>query len=230
MQNPTHAFLKHVFLSTSAQNMFSYYPIPIIVDKISLVFAEGVKNAPIPTHSQWLMNAVQIQLIFHEVHDVYWIIIVCHVVMISPHSWQTTQKKTWNKHLQKSDVILVSRTKSSNCYNPYKYMVVSQNRGTPNSSMLMGMSIVNHPYLWGHHPFQETPIYIYIIPYDPISGCPLTPFEADALLADDECRDANGRPCALNALQLNGRGWARSPGRWRPGGKQNSYIYHVFQR
>lgn len=32
--------------------------------------------------------------------------------------------------------------------------------------------------------------------------------QADALLADDECRDANGQPCALSTLQLNGRGRA----------------------
>ena len=39
----------------------------------------------------------------------------------------------------------------------YKHMVVSRNRGTPKSSILMGCSLINQPF-WGS-PFMETPIY-----------------------------------------------------------------------
>ena len=39
------------------------------------------------------------------------------------------------------------------------YMGVSKNRGTPKSSILMGFSIINHPF-WGI--FGNTHIYIYI--------------------------------------------------------------------
>ena len=38
------------------------------------------------------------------------------------------------------------------------YMGVSENSGTPKSSMLIGFSIINHPF-WGT-PILETPIYI----------------------------------------------------------------------
>ena len=45
------------------------------------------------------------------------------------------------------------------------YMGVSKNRGTPKSSILIGFSIVNHPF-WGTPIFGNTHIYIqYIIPY-----------------------------------------------------------------
>ena len=40
------------------------------------------------------------------------------------------------------------------------YMGVSENSGTPKSSILIGFSIINHPF-WGTL-FLETPIYIYI--------------------------------------------------------------------
>ena len=39
------------------------------------------------------------------------------------------------------------------------YMGVSKNNGTPKSSILIGFSIINHPF-WGT-PILETPIYIY---------------------------------------------------------------------
>ena len=39
-------------------------------------------------------------------------------------------------------------------------MGVSKNRGTPKSSILIGFSIINHPF-WGTVPlFLETPIYV----------------------------------------------------------------------
>ena len=42
----------------------------------------------------------------------------------------------------------------------FLYMGISKNIGTPKSSILIGFSIINHPF-WGT-PFLETPIYIYI--------------------------------------------------------------------
>ncbi len=46
-------------------------------------------------------------------------------------------------------------------YNRYIYMGVAKNRGTPKSSILIGFSIINHPF-WGT-PFPgNTHIYIYI--------------------------------------------------------------------
>ena len=42
----------------------------------------------------------------------------------------------------------------------YIYMGVSKNRGTPKSSMLIGFSIINHPF-WGTPIFGNTHIYIY---------------------------------------------------------------------
>ena len=43
------------------------------------------------------------------------------------------------------------------CFN---YMGVSKNRGTPKSSILIGFSLINHPF-WGTVPlFLETPIYL----------------------------------------------------------------------
>ncbi len=39
-------------------------------------------------------------------------------------------------------------------------MDVSKNRGTPKSSMLIGISIVNHPF-WGTPIFGNTHMYIY---------------------------------------------------------------------
>ena len=45
----------------------------------------------------------------------------------------------------------------------YIYMDVSENSGTPKSSILIGFSIINHPF--GVPLFLETPIYIYIYIY-----------------------------------------------------------------
>ena len=42
----------------------------------------------------------------------------------------------------------------------YIYMGVSKNNGTPNSSILIGFSLINHPF-WGTI-FLKTPIYTYI--------------------------------------------------------------------
>ena len=39
-------------------------------------------------------------------------------------------------------------------------MDVSKNRGTPKSSILIGFSIINHPF-WGT-PFLETPMYVIV--------------------------------------------------------------------
>ena len=38
------------------------------------------------------------------------------------------------------------------------YLGVSKNRGTPKSSILIGFSIINHPF-WGYPCFLETPIF-----------------------------------------------------------------------
>ena len=43
----------------------------------------------------------------------------------------------------------------------YLYMGVSKNSGTPKSSILIGFSIINHPF-WGTPIFGNTHIYIYI--------------------------------------------------------------------
>ena len=42
----------------------------------------------------------------------------------------------------------------------YIYMGVSENSGTPKSSILIGFSIINHPF-WGTPIFGNTHIYIY---------------------------------------------------------------------
>ena len=48
---------------------------------------------------------------------------------------------------------------------PYVYMDVSENRGTPKSSILIGFSTINHPF-WGTPIFGNTHIlYIYIYTY-----------------------------------------------------------------
>ena len=41
-------------------------------------------------------------------------------------------------------------------------MDVSENSGTPKSSILIGFSIINHPF-WGTHIFGNTHIYIWLI-------------------------------------------------------------------
>ena len=43
-----------------------------------------------------------------------------------------------------------------------KHMGVSENRGTPKSSILIGFSIINHPF-WGTTIFGNSHIYIYIL-------------------------------------------------------------------
>ena len=48
-------------------------------------------------------------------------------------------------------------------------MDVSENRGTPESSILIGFSIINHPF-WGVLPlFLETPKYQFH--FDPVKVC-----------------------------------------------------------
>ena len=46
----------------------------------------------------------------------------------------------------------------------YQFMGVSKNRGTPKSSILIGVSIINHPFWWypyfWKHPYQFISIYI----------------------------------------------------------------------
>jgi len=44
------------------------------------------------------------------------------------------------------------------------YMDVSENSDTPKSSILIGFSIINHPF-WGTPIFGNTHIYIYIYTY-----------------------------------------------------------------
>ena len=39
-----------------------------------------------------------------------------------------------------------------------RYVVVSENRGTPKSSILIGISIINHPF-WGTSIFGNTHMY-----------------------------------------------------------------------
>ena len=56
------------------------------------------------------------------------------------------QKKTW-RHKKKSIQYI------------YIYMGVSKNRGTPKSSILIGFSIINHPF-WGTPIFGNTNIYL----------------------------------------------------------------------
>ena len=43
----------------------------------------------------------------------------------------------------------------------YIYMDVSENSGTPKSSILIGLSIINHPF-WGAPIFGNTYIYVYV--------------------------------------------------------------------
>jgi len=38
----------------------------------------------------------------------------------------------------------------------YQHMDVSENRGIPKSSILIGFSIINHPF-WGYHSFRKHP-------------------------------------------------------------------------
>ena len=51
----------------------------------------------------------------------------------------------------------------------YIYMGVSKNRGTPKSSILIGFSIINHPF-WGTIIFGNTHIYIYMFFFG--ASCP----------------------------------------------------------
>ena len=50
------------------------------------------------------------------------------------------------------------------------YMDVSENSGTPKSSMLIGFSIINHPF-WGTPIFGNTHIYILSVPLMVFSFC-----------------------------------------------------------
>ena len=76
-----------------------------------------------------------------------------------------------NVHCQSLFQLMVSRGVSGysdlffwimeiRCSDSYVYMDVSENSGTPKSSILIGFSIINHPF-WGT-PILETPIYIYM--------------------------------------------------------------------
>ena len=47
----------------------------------------------------------------------------------------------------------------------YMYMDVSENSGTPKSSIFIGFSIINHPF-WGTPIFGNTHMYIYIYIYE----------------------------------------------------------------
>ena len=58
--------------------------------------------------------------------------------------------------------------------NIYIYMGVSKNNGTPKSSILIGFSIINHPF-WGTPIFGNTHIYIYISRYWCLDSVPLRP-------------------------------------------------------
>ena len=49
----------------------------------------------------------------------------------------------------------ISPITSPSHYIPFQYMGVSKNRGTPKSSILIGFSIVNHPF-WGTLTFGNT--------------------------------------------------------------------------
>ena len=54
----------------------------------------------------------------------------------------------------------------------YIYMGVSKSNGTPKSSILIGVSIINHPF-WGTPIFGNTHIYIYTVGdyYDTMLSC-----------------------------------------------------------
>ena len=43
----------------------------------------------------------------------------------------------------------------------YPYLGVSENNGTPKSSILIGFSVINHPF--GVPPFSETPIFCWLL-------------------------------------------------------------------
>ena len=83
----------------------------------------------------------------------------------------------------------------------YIYMGVSKNRGTPKSSILIGFSIINHPF-WGT-PILETPISFMII----VTSCNFTASVGREVLAAqraimDRCRQprdgATGGPTELH--------------------------------
>ena len=60
--------------------------------------------------------------------------------------------------IQKKNIPTKSKRKIK-CIYIYLYMDVSENSGTPKSSILIGFSIINNPF-WGT-PIWETPIYTY---------------------------------------------------------------------
>ena len=51
-------------------------------------------------------------------------------------------------------------------------MAVSENSGTPKSSILIGVSIIHHPF-WGTRIFGNTHIYIYTHTYHTLGICSL---------------------------------------------------------
>ena len=64
------------------------------------------------------------------------------------------------KHLHNFNLKKIFSKQSLFDRDHYIYMGVSENNGTPKSSILIGFSIINHPF--GVPPFSETRIYIYI--------------------------------------------------------------------
>ena len=80
--------------------------------------------------------------------------------------------------ISKGRCIIVRGMKSLKCpirgFRSWKiYMDVSENRGTPKSSILIGFSIINHPF-WGTHIFGNTHI-ITTPNSDPWTGQKLAP-------------------------------------------------------
>ena len=60
----------------------------------------------------------------------------------------------------RQQILLILGIQVCKVYIIYIYMAVSENSGTPKSSILIGFSIINHPF-WGTTIFGNTHIYIY---------------------------------------------------------------------
>ena len=58
----------------------------------------------------------------------------------------------WYAFFKKSDDVYWYWMVLVCCIFDFDYMDVSKNRGTPKSSILIGFSIINHPF-WGTHNF-----------------------------------------------------------------------------
>ena len=80
--------------------------------------------------------------------------------------WQPENESQPQKQASKQFTLSKSKKKlgatKKKVYNIYIYiyMGVSKNRGTPKSSILIGFSIINHPF-WGTPIFGNTNIYIF---------------------------------------------------------------------